>query len=141
MYGFDPSAPKPKKKKMQQPKKKGKGGAPAGAAAPGSTPAPGSDAVAALSADLAKAAVSPPQPAPEDDWKELDFVKVAPPAEGTGPSEPRAEWFIRATQGHSIKLEGTGHLTPVGDDADSRARAGLMVHGTQWRLWETLSEC
>ena len=51
----------------------------------------------------------------------------------------REEYFIRATQGHSLKLESVAHLTPVLDDEEGRERAGLLVHGTRWELWETLS--
>jgi len=50
------------------------------------------------------------------------------------------EYFIRATQGHSIKLESVAHLEPVRDDEDGRRRAGECVHGTRWELWDTLSE-
>ena len=49
------------------------------------------------------------------------------------------EYFIRATQGHSLKLESTAHLEPVYDDEDGRARVGLLVHGTKSELYDTLS--
>ena len=59
---------------------------------------------------------------------------------GTSEASQRGEYFIRATQGHSIKLEDIGHLQPVLDDDDGRARAGVCVHGTKWELWDVLSE-
>lgn len=132
VFGYDPSQPKPKKK--QQPKKK--------------KPAPvvpGSSQVDAVAAQLAQTAVTPAPPPPppaQPEWKELDFVTLPAPEAGSeaGPSEPRGEWFIRATQGHSIKLEGTAHLEPVLADEAGRAKAGLLVHGTQWKLWATLKE-
>lgn len=102
-----------------------------------------------MTATLATTGVSdaPQEPA----WTELAFVKLPPPEssfdspEGGGVAESdgghTGQWYIRAVQGHSIKLEGTDHLVPVGKDGDGTARAGLMVHGTKWELWETLSEC
>ena len=88
-----------------------------------------------LAIDLAKASVS----------TELPLVVLPRPedgssAEGGSTSQP-GEWFIRATQGHSIKLDSVSHLTPVGMDEEGLARAGLCVHGTRWELWDTLSEC
>lgn len=119
-FGYDPSPPKPKKKPVPK-KKKVVPGAP----------------VDAVTEQLAKAAVT--EPAPEPEWTELPFVSLPAPGEGE-PSEPRGEWWIRATQGHSIALEGTGHLEPaLADDAATRERVGLMVHGTRWELYETLS--
>lgn len=58
----------------------------------------------------------------------------------TSADEGRGEYFIRASQGHSIALAGVAHLEPVLDDDEGRRRAGEMVHGTKWELWETLSE-
>lgn len=52
---------------------------------------------------------------------------------------PKGEYFIRATQGHSIQLESTAHLEQVKDDEEGRSKVGLMVHGTRWELWDTLS--
>ncbi|KAL1409458.1 tRNA 2'-phosphotransferase [Vanrija albida] len=121
-FGYDPSPPKPKKKPVPRKKK-----------------VPGA-AVDAVAEQLAKATVAEPAAPAEPEWTELPFVSLPPPAEGE-PSEPRGEWFIRATQGHSIALEGTGHLEPVlVDDAATRERVGLMVHGTRWELFETLKQ-
>lgn len=53
---------------------------------------------------------------------------------------PKGEYFIRATQGHSIQLESTAHLEQVKDDEEGRSKVGLMVHGTRWELWDTLSK-
>lgn len=53
--------------------------------------------------------------------------------------DPKGEYFIRATQGHSIQLESTAHLEQVKDDEEGRSKVGLMVHGTRWELWDTLS--
>lgn len=53
---------------------------------------------------------------------------------------PKGEYFIRATQGHSIQLESTAHLEQVKDDEEGRRKVGLMVHGTRWELWDTLSK-
>ncbi|KIR99268.1 tRNA 2'-phosphotransferase [Cryptococcus deuterogattii 2001/935-1] len=53
---------------------------------------------------------------------------------------PKGEYFIRATQGHSIQLESTAHLEQVKDDEEGRSKVGLMVHGTRWELWDTLKE-
>ncbi|OXG25266.1 tRNA 2'-phosphotransferase [Cryptococcus neoformans Ze90-1] len=53
---------------------------------------------------------------------------------------PKGEYFIRATQGHSIQLESTAHLEHVKDDEEGRRKVGLMVHGTRWELWDTLKE-
>jgi 2'-phosphotransferase len=54
--------------------------------------------------------------------------------------DEKGEWWIRATQGHSIQLESTSHLEEVKNDEDGRARVGLMVHGTKWELWDILSQ-
>lgn len=64
------------------------------------------------------------------------------------PPTPQGQWFIRASQGHSIALASTAHLTPIThtplpDDAyhitpSDRARAGLLVHGTSHSLLPTL---
>ncbi|OCF39210.1 hypothetical protein I317_06979 [Kwoniella heveanensis CBS 569] len=51
----------------------------------------------------------------------------------------KGEYFIRATQGHSINLESTAHLEQItADDEAARKKVGLMVHGTRWELYETL---
>jgi 2'-phosphotransferase len=89
-----------------------------------------------------------PVPAPPPPSTELPLIPLTPPTTDTSvdPAAPASdtaatgEWFIRASQGHSIALAGVAHLTPVLDDEDGRRRAGLLVHGTRWELWETLSE-
>ncbi|OCF33370.1 hypothetical protein I316_04789 [Kwoniella heveanensis BCC8398] len=51
----------------------------------------------------------------------------------------KGEYFIRATQGHSINLESTAHLEQItAEDEAARKKVGLMVHGTRWELYETL---
>lgn len=119
VYGYDPSPPRPKKK--QQPKK-------APRVVPGA-PVP----VEKVQEDLAATSIAEPE------WTELDFVKLPAPSEGEA-TNPEGAWFIRAVQGHSIELGGTGHLEELRDDEAGRQKAGILVHGTQWRLWETLSE-
>lgn len=132
VYGVDPSPPKPKK--VKAPKKK----------AP-QRPPPGAGAVEALGEQLASTSVTstppaepvapPPATPAQPEWKELEFVALPAPEDGaTG----TGEWFIRASQGHTLKVETT-HLEPVTDTEEGRARAGLMVHGTQWKLWDVLS--
>ncbi|KAK8849414.1 hypothetical protein IAR55_004746 [Kwoniella newhampshirensis] len=72
---------------------------------------------------------------------ELPLISLAGPSPGTSsapPDGPKGEYFIRATQGHSIKLESTAHLVEVKDDDEGRQRVGLMVHGTKWELWDAL---
>ena len=70
---------------------------------------------------------------------ELPLVSLPPPSPDCTEGSSKGEYFIRASQGHSLKLESTAHLTPVRDDVDGRARVGLMVHGTRWELWSELS--
>lgn len=151
VYGFDPSPTKPKKKHVQPPKKKRPpppGYGPKAGASGASTPGSGVESVTAA---VAAVSVEPsPLPSPEPEWTELAFVKLPPPEssfdspEGGGVAEGddghTGQWYIRAVQGHSIKLEGTDHLVPVLADEEGRTRAGALVHGTKWELWETLSE-
>lgn len=115
VYGYDPSPPKPKTKAPKKKPVRVVPGAPV--------------TVETVQEDLAKAAIQPEEP-----WTELEFVKLT-----EGENHPLAAWYIRAVQGHSIKLEGTGHLEELKDDAHGREVAGELVHGTQWALWETLS--
>ncbi|WRT69396.1 uncharacterized protein IL334_006380 [Kwoniella shivajii] len=56
----------------------------------------------------------------------------------TTSASKKGEYFIRATQGHSINLEGTSHLDLLKDDQQGRTKAGTMVHGTKWELWDVL---
>mgnify|MGYP002717755674 CR=1 FL=1 len=160
-YGIDPSPPKPKVKKGQgkgKGKQQGKGrptpagGSEAGFKADGDD-APKEAAVQAdrkevdaaaledLAKDMEKTAVSTELP-----LIALPAPTVAADSEGQSAEAPtpssahdQGEYFIRATQGHSIKLESVSHLTPVLDDEEGRQRAGECVHGTRWELWETLS--
>lgn len=133
VWGYDPSPPKPKKK--PQPKKK----------------KPAADGDSAAVADISQAMKAA---SIEPEWKELEFVKLSPPlsafpsselvvayegGEVDGPSDEKAEWFIRAVQGHTLKLD-SGHLEELKDDENGRQKAGLLVHGTKWQLWETISE-
>jgi 2'-phosphotransferase len=123
VWGYDPSPPLPVKKKGQNQKKAKK--------------APVEDAaeVDDLRKEMEQAMLADK---PEvEEWKELPLVVVDKEAEG----DDGAEWFIRASQGHSIKLEGTAHLTPVEDDEEGRERVGLMVHGTRDDLWDTIRAC
>ncbi|WWC93102.1 uncharacterized protein L201_008068 [Kwoniella dendrophila CBS 6074] len=55
-------------------------------------------------------------------------------------SSIKGEYFIRATQGHSINLEGTSHLEELIDynNEESIKKAGIMVHGTKFELWDIL---
>ena len=120
VWGYDPSPPLPIKKKGQnQPKKK--------------KPIVDAAGVDDLRKEMEQAMLSDTKPTEE--WKELPLVVVDKEGEGDG------EWFIRASQGHSIKLEGTAHLTPVEDDEEGRERVGLMVHGTRDDLWDTIRTC
>lgn len=119
VWGYDPSPPLPIKKKGQnQPKKK--------------KVVEDAAAVDDLRKEMEQAMLSDTK-AVEEEWKELPLVVVDREAGGSG-----GEWFIRASQGHSIKLEGTAHLTAVEDDEEGRERVGMMVHGTRDDLWETI---
>lgn len=136
-YGYDPSPPKPKVKGKGQGKAKAKLKLKEG----DSNPTVGEEPDAAFLDDvrneLAKAVITD-EPAMST---ELPLVTISPPS-GDSPEmsgTTTSEYFIRATQGHSLKLESTAHLTSVMDDEDGRERVGLMVHGTRWELWETLS--
>lgn len=131
VWGYDPSPPKPKKK--AQPKKK--------------KPVTDGETIEQVTLAMKAASVEP-------EWKELEFVKLSPPlsafpnsdlvtaydgGEIDGESDDKAEWFIRAVQGHTLKLD-SGHLEELRDDENGKQKAGLLVHGTKWQLWETISE-
>ncbi|EJT47068.1 tRNA 2'-phosphotransferase [Trichosporon asahii var. asahii CBS 2479] len=124
LYGYDPSPPKPKKTKApkKKPAPKATDGEATGATAAGS--------VDALAAQLDATTVEPT-------WKELEFVALPAPAEGEQ-GDQRGAWYIRASQGHTLKVEDAAMLEPILDNEDGRRRAGLLVHGTQWKLWDTL---
>lgn len=132
VWGYDPSPPKPKKR--SQPKKTK------------TAAIAESGAVEEMTRALQVISVEP-------EWKELEFIKLSPPlsafpdpelvaayegGEVDGQSDERAEWFIRAVQGHTLKLD-SGHLEELIDDENGRQKAGLLVHGTKWQLWDTIS--
>lgn len=132
VWGYDPSPPKPVKRKGQnQNKKKQKADA-----------AEVNDLRKEM--ELAMLDESTKQADGEAEWKELPLIVVDRDLnvhDTGGNSEGGAEsgeWFIRASQGHSLKLEGTAHLTPVEDDEEGRERVGLMVHGTRDDLWDVI---
>ncbi|GMK54922.1 hypothetical protein CspeluHIS016_0115080 [Cutaneotrichosporon spelunceum] len=146
VYGYDPSAPPPKKKHVQPARKK-RPPPPGYGPKAGSAPAPGSGSPTPAEDVTIVAAVV--EQNKEEEWTERPFVKLPPPEssfdspEGGGVADAdtghTGQWYIRAVQGHSI-LEGTGHLQPLRADAEGRERAGAMVHGTRWELWETLKD-
>lgn len=153
VFGYDPSPPKPKKKHVQPARKKRP--PPPGYGPKAATPESGAStppAVEGVTAGVAGVQLQGEAKKKEDEpeWAELAFVKLPPPEssfdspEGGGVADSdgghTGQWFIRAVQGHSIKLEGTGHLEALRADVEGKARAGLLVHGTRWELWETLSE-
>ncbi|ODO00691.1 tRNA 2'-phosphotransferase [Cryptococcus wingfieldii CBS 7118] len=151
-WGYDPSPPRPKKKPTQGKTKKqlqrdreaqaqAQGGA-GDVSGEDKGKQPDAAAVDNLQASLVSAAISSPpsEPAPPPD---LPLVSLPLPTECSPqpPSDgPQGEYFIRASQGHSIQLESTAHLEEVKDDEDGRARVGELVHGTRWELWDVLKE-
>lgn len=129
VWGYDPSPPKPTNR---QSKKK---------------PPTTEHSIESVTRAMASTTVEP-------QWRELAFIKLSPPAsafpaaelvaaydggEIDGLTDERAEWFIRAVQGHTLKLD-SGHLEELRDDEPGRQKAGLLIHGTKWQLWETISE-
>lgn len=148
LWGYDPSPPKPKatKKKGQNQNQSKKApvpkSAPSAEGSSSTTDAAGVDDLrkemeSALLDDKDKDKTSNPsrETVNDTEWKELPLVVVdrEHPSDGE-----QGEWFIRASQGHSIKLEGTAHLTPVEDDSEGHERVGLMVHGTRDDLWNII---
>lgn len=91
--------------------------------------------IAAVRMALAKTDIKNAQPS----YEELPLIALPIPLSEAVEGSPKGEYFIRATQGHSLKLENVAHLTPVLDDEEGRRKAGSLVHGTRWELWETLS--
>ncbi|WWD20035.1 hypothetical protein CI109_104508 [Kwoniella shandongensis] len=115
-----------------------------GPAVGGGKSAPDAATIDDIRNELSKSSLDPtPPPAtsPEEP-PELPLQSLPRPTDDdstpTAPDGPRGEYFIRATQGHSIKLESTAHLEPVKDDEEGRRRAGELVHGTRWELWDVL---
>ncbi|OWZ45103.1 tRNA 2'-phosphotransferase [Cryptococcus neoformans c45] len=101
------------------------------------------------SLSINSAAPAPAQSSTSVDPPELPLISLPDPHTSASDSDPSAnansdnpkgEYFIRATQGHSIQLESTAHLEQVKDDEEGRRKVGLMVHGTRWELWDTLKE-
>lgn len=164
-WAYDPSPPKPKAKKGQG-KGKGKGKPKpvqqasvegAKAAEDGEVGKPKAEGTSEALAtektsevDAAKVDVLAKDLEATQIRTELPLVMLPRPDVGSEESSNEAsttdtqaqpgEWFIRATQGHSIKLDSVSHLTPVTDDEEGRARAGVCVHGTKWELWDALSK-
>lgn len=147
IYGFDPSPPPPKKVKGQN---KGKGKnqgkkadiaavvAPSEPLADGSSsipptesPKPDSTRIESITSSLATTTIIS---------TELPLVILPIPTDIDTETDPKASYYIRASQGHSIQLEGVAHLEELRDDEESKKRAGLIVHGTRWELWDVLSE-
>lgn len=130
LYGYDPSPVRPKSKARSKNKAQVK----IEPAEDNENHDRAVDAATIENAILVKSDPSEPE-------TELPIVTAPlPDAVGTGLVESsHLEYFIRATQGHSLKLESTAHLTPVFDDDDGLRRIGLMVHGTRWELWESIS--
>ncbi len=135
LYGYDPSPPRPRAK--GQGKGKGKFKAKLGVRQGSIYGEVDAAAIDGVRNDLAQVAITSERP----ECAELPLVTIPLPVSDEAESfeGQRGKYFIRAIQGHSLKLESTAHLTPVLDDEDGRGRAGLIVHGTQWELWETLS--
>ncbi|OWZ42500.1 tRNA 2'-phosphotransferase [Cryptococcus neoformans] len=101
------------------------------------------------SLSINSAAPAPAQSLTSVDPPELPLISLPDPHTSASDSDasanansdnPKGEYFIRATQGHSIQLESTAHLEKVKDDEEGRRKVGLMVHGTRWELWDTLKE-
>lgn len=162
-YGYDPSPPPPSKKskKGQQPKVQGK---PKGKRVPPGLAAQADGGQASevekggpvdaaqldnVAAEIKKATISgasdgaPPLEVPtppEPISTELPLVEVPLPEGDEASTSQPGEYFIRAVQGHSIKLDSVAHLETLGDDEAGRAKAGELVHGTRWELFDTLSE-
>ncbi|WVF68877.1 hypothetical protein IAT40_003650 [Kwoniella sp. CBS 6097] len=88
--------------------------------------------------------VSPESQQQQPESTELPLVEVPLPSDqqdeqGQDASGTKGEYFIRATQGHSINLESTAHLEQITiDDEEGRKKVGMMVHGTRWELYDTL---
>ncbi|KLT40404.1 hypothetical protein CC85DRAFT_287507 [Cutaneotrichosporon oleaginosum] len=151
VFGYDPSPPKPKKKHVQAPRKKRPPPPGYGKATPSEGSGASTPSVEGVTAGVSGVQLTGATAKEEkEEWNELPFVKLPPPEssfdspEGGGVADAdtghTGQWYIRAVQGHSIKLEGTGHLEPLRADVEGTARAGVLVHGTRWELWETLKE-
>ncbi|WVW86590.1 hypothetical protein I302_108640 [Kwoniella bestiolae CBS 10118] len=164
LYGYDPSPPRPKKmKKGQQPKKVRPPPQPSASVPNGEGSVEkireeveinsdglaqiplqsgnGADAaeIDNLRSNLSKTTVSSEGKVEnEGGYVELPLVSLPIPEEAESGSSIKGEYFIRATQGHSINLEGTSHLEELKDDEEGRRKAGVMVHGTRLELWDVL---
>jgi 2'-phosphotransferase len=153
LYGFDPSPPPPKKgKKGQTPKGHGKKPKPSSVDPSGGGALANDEGeldagqVEDAARELAKAKITPAAPEAASAPAAIELPLVALPAPSGDPAEPpsmsgeEGEYFIRASQGHSLKLESVAHLEEIKDDEEGRLKAGEMVHGTRWELWAVLSE-
>ncbi|KXL41551.1 MAG: hypothetical protein FE78DRAFT_520316 [Acidomyces sp. 'richmondensis'] len=71
----------------------------------------------------------------ENDKQRFTMKPVAEAPESangnTVPSPNASEWLIRANQGHSLKIETEGLLTPITGDN----QPGTAVHGTSHAAW------
>ncbi|WVO13661.1 hypothetical protein L204_101282 [Cryptococcus depauperatus] len=149
-YGYDPSPPRPKKKPVQGKSKKQKQAEREAAVAgsvDGALFAPASEGVNkgsdsaeidTLQTTLVATTLLDSKSPKSAEPPELPLVSVPVSSLNDQQSEPRGMWFIRATQGHSIQLDSTTHLTELHDDIESREKAGLIVHGTRWELWHLI---
>lgn len=168
-YGLDPSPPVVKAKKGQG-KEKGKGGPKPKPVLKGQSSADLESEKSAATGDAAESGVGKVETvdaAQVDDLRkelseatlqdpkaistELPLISIPiPPSEGGDASSSgttpvlaegsAGEYFIRATQGHTIKVETAALLEEVKNDDEGRTKAGLLVHGTRWELWDVLSE-
>nr|XP_018260560.1 uncharacterized protein I303_07485 [Kwoniella dejecticola CBS 10117]OBR82718.1 hypothetical protein I303_07485 [Kwoniella dejecticola CBS 10117] len=77
-------------------------------------------------------------PIPEPSTSLTDSIGSEKQAESKDDARPKGEYFIRATQGHSINLESTAHLEELQNDEEGRRKAGVMVHGTRAELLNVL---
>ena len=129
IYGYDPSPPRPKSKQG--------GGKRNGKVVANSRRQEGEVNGGPTLVVAHQALIEPTHTEVGSEMIELPLVTLGI---GEECADAAGEWFIRATQGHSLKLDSIAHLTPILDDEESRARAGLLVHGTKWELWDTLSK-
>jgi 2'-phosphotransferase len=153
-WGYDPSPPRPKKGKGQSKgsgktkgqllKEKEKAQAIGKLDTSTSSDATVRQEVDAAAVDDVQKELSTASIAAIPVSTELPLVIMPIPQSGAqspdGGITGQGEWFIRATQGHSIQLESTAHLEPVANDEAGRARVGEIVHGTRWELWDVLSK-
>ncbi|WWC73410.1 uncharacterized protein I206_107377 [Kwoniella pini CBS 10737] len=80
-----------------------------------------------------------------EEYVELPLISLPIPenseisiSASTENKQPKGEYFIRATQGHSINLKGTEHLEELKNDEQGKKKSGIMVHGTKAELLNIL---